>query len=100
MVQAIGSRADDGRVTIVAWNGTVDVTKAAGAPILDRSVSLTSPASTASRYRLRHRRLDATHSNLVARWTELGGTRRLAGRRSVGGAGGQRIASRSSSRSG
>ena len=73
MVQAIGSRADDGRVTIVAWNGTVDVTKASGAPILDRSVSLIVSGLAASRYRLHHRRLDATHSNLVARWAELGG---------------------------
>lgn len=74
MVQAIGSGADDGRVTIVAWNGTVDVTKAGGAPILDRSVRLDVSGFAAPRYRLRHRRLDATHSNLVARWAEMGGT--------------------------
>ncbi|MEA2651999.1 MAG: xylan 1,4-beta-xylosidase, partial [Chloroflexota bacterium] len=74
MVQAIASRADDGRVTIVAWNGTVDVTKAGGAPMLDRSASLSLSGLDARRYRLRHRRLDATHSNLVARWAELGGT--------------------------
>lgn len=74
MVQAIGSRADDGRVTIVAWNGTVDVTRAGGASILDRSASLTISDLPAPRYRLRHRRLDATHSNLVATWEELGGT--------------------------
>ena len=73
MVQAIGSRADDGRVTVVAWNGTVDVTKAAGDPILDRSASLTITGLAARRYRLRHRRLDATHSNLVASWAEIGG---------------------------
>jgi xylan 1,4-beta-xylosidase len=74
MVQAIGSRAEDGRVTIVAWNGTVDVSKAGGAPILDRSASVSVSGLAAERYRLRHRRLDAIHSNLVAAWSELGGT--------------------------
>jgi xylan 1,4-beta-xylosidase len=73
MVQAIGSGADDGRITIVAWNGTVDVTKAQGESLLDRHVTLALTGLSASRYRLRHRRLDETHSNLVARWAELGG---------------------------
>ena len=73
MVQAIGSRSDDGRVTIVAWNGTVDVTKAAGTPILDRTASMTISGLAGARYRVRHRRLDETHSNLVAKWAELGG---------------------------
>jgi xylan 1,4-beta-xylosidase len=73
MVQAIASRADDGRVTVVAWNGTVDVTKAAGDPVLDRGASLSITGLGATRYRIRHRRLDATHSNLVAAWTEIGG---------------------------
>jgi xylan 1,4-beta-xylosidase len=73
MVQAIGSRADDGRVTIVAWNGTVDVSKAAGAPILDRATLLMISGLTGPRYRLRHRRLDATHSNLVTSCAEIGG---------------------------
>ena len=72
MVQAIGSRADDGRITIVAWNGTVDVTKAGGEPLLARSASLTVSGLAASRYRLHHRRVDETHSNLVARWARLG----------------------------
>ncbi|MCA1571807.1 MAG: xylan 1,4-beta-xylosidase [Chloroflexi bacterium] len=74
MVQAIGSRADDGRVTILAWNGTVDVTRAAGDPLLDRSVALRVTDLGAGRYRLRHRRLDEAHSNLVAAWANLGGT--------------------------
>lgn len=74
MVQAIGSGVDDGRVTIVAWNGTVDVSKAAGEPLLDRAVSLTISGLDAPRYRLRHRRLDEAHSNLVARWADIGGS--------------------------
>lgn len=71
-MQAIGSRANDGRVTIVAWDGTVDVSKAAGDPLLDRSVVLGLTGLTAGRYRLRHRRVDATHSNFVASWAEIG----------------------------
>jgi xylan 1,4-beta-xylosidase len=73
MLQAIGSRGQDGSVAILAWNGTVDVTKAGGDARLDRSVSLTVRGLDAARYRLRHRRLDATHSNLVAAWERLGG---------------------------
>ena len=72
MVQAIGSRDDDGRIAIVAWNGTVDVSKAGGEALLDRSASLRLSGLPRPRYLLRHRRLDETHSNLVASWTEIG----------------------------
>lgn len=72
MVQAIGSRADDGRVTVLAWNGTVDVGKAAGEPLLDRSAALVISGLPAAGYRVRHRRLDERHSNLVAAWAEIG----------------------------
>ena len=73
MVQAIGSRDDDGRITIIAWNGTVDVSKADGVPLLDRSAALRLSGLPRPRYRLRHRRLDAAHSNLVASWAGVGG---------------------------
>jgi xylan 1,4-beta-xylosidase len=73
MVQAIGSRDDAGRVTVVAWNGTVDVTKADGDARLDRSVSMALQGLSGERYRLRHRRLDQRHSNLVRRWDEMSG---------------------------
>ena len=73
MVQVIGSRSDDGRVTIVAWNGTVDVSRAGGEPMLDREATLTIEGLTAPAYGVRHRRLDASHSNLVRTWREIGG---------------------------
>jgi len=73
MVQAIGSRSADGRVAIVAWNGTVDVTKADGSALLDREATVVLDRLPADRYRLRHRRLDERHSNLVAAWDEIGG---------------------------
>lgn len=72
MVQAIGSRGEDGRITVVAWNGTVDVSKSRGEPSLDRHVTLRVEGPAASAYRLRHRRLDEAHSNLVRAWSELG----------------------------
>ena len=74
MVQAIGSRADDGRVTVLVWNGTVDVSKARGDPLLDRETSLTISGLTAAHYRLHHRRLDEVHSNLARAWADIGGT--------------------------
>jgi hypothetical protein len=39
MVQAVATRSPDGHIAIVAWNGTVDVTKAAGDRLLDRSIN-------------------------------------------------------------
>jgi xylan 1,4-beta-xylosidase len=72
MVQAVASRAPDGRVTLLAWNGTVDVSKAHGDPLLDRSVKLAVSGLGSDRYLLRHRRLDATHSNLAAVWAGIG----------------------------
>jgi xylan 1,4-beta-xylosidase len=73
MVQTIGSRHRDGRVAIVAWNGTADVSKAGGEPLLDRTLTLDVTGLSEPSYRLRHRRLDNSHSNLVSSWAEIGG---------------------------
>jgi xylan 1,4-beta-xylosidase len=73
MVQALGSRSDDGRIAVVAWNGTVDVSKAAGDARLDRSVQLRLDGLANVPYRLRHRRLDERHSNIVRTWMQIGG---------------------------
>jgi xylan 1,4-beta-xylosidase len=71
MVNAIASFDDRGRVAIVAWNGTVDVSKSGGDPLLDRAVSLTVNGLTAREYHLRHRRLDEQHSNVNAAWDRI-----------------------------
>jgi xylan 1,4-beta-xylosidase len=73
MVQALGSRSEDGRLTVLVWNGTVDVTKAAGDPRLDRSAAIRLEGLPAAAYRLRHRRLADAHSNLARYWAEVGG---------------------------
>ncbi|MGH8936580.1 MAG: GH39 family glycosyl hydrolase [Acidimicrobiia bacterium] len=71
MVDAIATRCSDGSLRILAWNGTVDVAKAAGDTLLDRRVDLTVVGLAAGRYRLRHHRLDDRHSNLSHAWRRL-----------------------------
>ncbi len=71
MVDAVASADDDGTVTIVLWNGTVDVSKAGGDPLLDRAIELTVTDLPAPVYRVRHRRLDEQHSNLNASWDRI-----------------------------
>jgi len=71
LVNAVASRDDAGGVTIVIWNGTVDVSKAGGDALLDRTVELTIGGLSASRYHLRHRRLDGLRSNLNAVWGRI-----------------------------
>ncbi len=72
MVDAIGTQGSAGEVTVVLWNGTVDVSKAAGDALLDRRVALDVAGLPAGRYELRHRRLDGEHSDLNAVWARMG----------------------------
>ena len=92
MLQAIGSRGEDGSVAILAWNGTVDVTKVGGDARLDRSVSLAVRGLGAARYRLRHRRLDADALEPRGGMGAARRQRRVAGWRPVGAAGSGRRA--------
>ena len=71
MVSAIASRGRDSDVAIVVWNGTADVTKSGGEPLLDRDVELTVTGLPSHRYEVRHRRLDELHSNLNRSWAGL-----------------------------
>jgi xylan 1,4-beta-xylosidase len=75
MVNTVATSDVDGRVTIVLWNCTVDVSKAGGDPLLDRGVELIVDGLDAPGYRLRHRRLDEDHSNLNAAWAARAGGR-------------------------
>lgn len=72
MVDAVATRGAHGRISAVVWNGTVDVTKAAGSERLGRHVTVTVTGLEAGAYRVRHRRLDHAHSDLNAQWAELG----------------------------
>lgn len=71
LVDAIAARDADGKVTIVVWNGTLDVTKSGGDPLLDREVTIDVTGLDATGYRVRHRRLDHDHSDLNATWSRL-----------------------------
>jgi xylan 1,4-beta-xylosidase len=73
MVQVVASRDEAGRLAILAWNGTVDVTKAAGDPLLARRLTLGIEGLPGTAYAVRHRGLDVEHSNLVRAWNEIGG---------------------------
>jgi xylan 1,4-beta-xylosidase len=75
MVNAVATSDPDGCLAVLVWNGTVDVAKAGGDRLLDRYIDLTFADLPATRYRVRHRRLDEQHSNLIPEATAI-----LAGR--------------------
>jgi Beta-xylosidase len=72
LVETWASSDPDGRVAIAVWNGTLDQSKAAGDPTLDRSVTLKVRGLRPGTYELRHHRVDARHSNIVRTWERLG----------------------------
>ncbi|MGH3385455.1 MAG: GH39 family glycosyl hydrolase, partial [Nocardioidaceae bacterium] len=72
LVEALGTRSADGVVSVLAWNMTLDQTKADGAEPLAREVAVQVdglvPGST---YSLSHHRVDADHSNVPGVWGRL-----------------------------
>jgi xylan 1,4-beta-xylosidase len=60
----------DGRIAIAIWNGTIDQAKADGDPLLGRSVRLVVDGLRPGPVRIRHLRIDATHSNIARHWTD------------------------------
>ncbi len=73
LVEAWASRHADGAVSIAAWNGTLDQSKWRGEPLLARTVRLRVDGLDGRRRTVRHRRVDAGHSNVSATWERLGG---------------------------
>ena len=71
MVDAVATGDDSGGVSVVVWNGTVDVTKAGGDHLLDRRVTVALNGLRVGSYRIRHRRLDDEHSNLNRTWAQV-----------------------------
>jgi xylan 1,4-beta-xylosidase len=57
-----------GRVAVAVWNGTLDQAKADGDPALDRTVRLAVDGLAPGPHTVRHRRVDATHSNIARHW--------------------------------
>jgi xylan 1,4-beta-xylosidase len=69
LVEAWASKDAAGRIAIALWNGTIDQSKTTGDPLLDRQISVQVGGLPAgSEWRLRHRRVDASHSNIASRW--------------------------------
>lgn len=72
LVQAWAARSSDGgRISVLVWNGTLDQSKAAGEPLLDRSVTVRLSGLSAASYRVRHLRVDSSHSNVWAAWSAM-----------------------------
>jgi xylan 1,4-beta-xylosidase len=72
LVETWASRDANGRVAIAAWNGTRDPSVAPSDGALDRSISLVISGLRRGTYSLRHRRVDADHSNIQRAWERLG----------------------------
>ena len=83
LVESWATKDADGRIAIAAWNGTIDQSKADGSALLDRRMAVRiGGLDAATAWRIRHRRVDATHSNIAASaddadWPDEEGWRRL-----------------------
>jgi xylan 1,4-beta-xylosidase len=73
LVEAWASRDGDERIAVAIWNGTLDQSKTEGDATLDRDVQLSIEGVPGGEWTLYHRRVDREHSNIAARWAELGG---------------------------
>ena len=72
LVEAVAASSDDGEVSALLWNLTLDQTKAAGSPPLGRDVEVTVRGLAAgATYTLRHDRVDEDHSNVASVWARL-----------------------------
>ena len=72
LVEALGTREESGEVSLLAWNMTLDQTKAAGSLDLARTVELSvGSLAPGSAYTLSHDRVDADHSNIASVWGRL-----------------------------
>lgn len=72
LVEALATTDADGTVTVLAWNLTLDQTKASGAPPLARRIRLeVRGLPAAATYGLHHDRVDEDHSDIAAVWGRL-----------------------------
>jgi xylan 1,4-beta-xylosidase len=71
-VEAVATRGEAGDVSVLAWSLTLDQSKAAGDPGLDRAVALRVDGLDAgATYTLTHEGVDADHSNVAATWAAI-----------------------------
>ncbi len=73
MVEALAASDTGGRIGILVWNAPLDQHHTGGNPRLDRDIRLRIKADGPG-YTVTHHRIDAGHSNVVARWERMRGT--------------------------
>ncbi len=73
LVEALAARHDDGRTGIAVWNVTLDQSKIAGDPLLDRVIRVRVAAPPGVSFAVRHFRIDEGHSNIVPVWERMRG---------------------------
>jgi xylan 1,4-beta-xylosidase len=75
LVEVLATRSDDAgprTVSVLAWNGTLDQTKATGNDALARDVEVrVAGLVPGEAYALSHHRVDAEHSNIAATWGRI-----------------------------
>lgn len=72
LVEAVAAATDDGEVSVLLWNLTLDQSKAAGSSALGRDVEVEVRGLVAgTSYILRHDRVDEDHSNVASAWGGL-----------------------------
>ena len=72
LVECVAAATDEGEVSVLLWNLTLDQTKAAGSAALGRDVEVELGGLAAgSSYTLRHDRVDEEHSNVASTWARL-----------------------------
>jgi xylan 1,4-beta-xylosidase len=72
LVEALATRGASGSVSVLTWNLTLDQTKAAGEPVLDRTVAVRVDGLTpGASYHLTQEGVDADHSNVAGAWGAL-----------------------------
>jgi xylan 1,4-beta-xylosidase len=68
LVDVWAARREDGTIDVLAWNGTLDQSKAEGSPLLGRRLRVRLEGVDASAYEASLARVDDGHSNVVRRW--------------------------------
>jgi xylan 1,4-beta-xylosidase len=73
LVEAWAARAEDGSVGVLIWNLGLFQDTSEGNTALDRTIELRVEGLPTATYRVRHYRVDRTHSNIQRVWEKLGG---------------------------
>ncbi|HET6626228.1 MAG TPA: glycosyl hydrolase [Nocardioidaceae bacterium] len=72
LVEVLATREGSGEVAVLAWNMTLDQTKASGSAALARTVTVVVEGlAPGTSYTVSHDRVDAEHSNIAAVWGRL-----------------------------